>query len=57
MPLHLRALVVILVLAIATFMLARVPITAHALRYQGAYVIPNGSQITVDLSGGFCIAQ
>lgn len=30
MPLHLRALVVILVLAIATFMLARVPITVQA---------------------------
>lgn len=36
---------------------AIVPITAHAMRYQGAYVIPNGSQINLDLSSGFCMAQ
>lgn len=30
-----------------------IPITAHDLRYSNAYLVPNGSNILVDLSAGF----
>lgn len=34
-----------------------IPITAHDLRYNNAALIPNGSNIVVDLSAGFCVCQ
>jgi len=34
-----------------------VPVTAHDLRYQNAVVVPNGSNVLVDLSAGYAQAQ
>jgi hypothetical protein len=34
-----------------------IPITGHDLIYQGSYVVPNGTNITMDLTAGFCQAQ
>lgn len=34
-----------------------VPVTAHDLRYQNAALVPNGTNITIDLSAGYARAQ
>jgi len=34
-----------------------VPVTAHDLRYQNTVVVPNGSNVLVDLSAGYAQAQ
>lgn len=34
-----------------------IPITAHVLRLNNSYIVPNGADIVVDLSGGFVVAR
>ena len=34
-----------------------IPVTAHDLRIDGAVVAPNGSNVVIDLSAGFCMAR
>lgn len=36
---------------------AIIPITAHAVRFGGSAIVPNGSPITIDLSAGFAVAR
>jgi hypothetical protein len=34
-----------------------IPVTAHDIRYAGSVVVPNGTNIVVDFSGGFVVAK